>query len=343
MATEMESAEFLMPPVIRNEKGDLRRAGFEFEYAGLSLETSARLVRKVFGGCHIVDSTFEHRITETRYGDFKIETDSSVLKDKRYEEPLRAIGLDVDKLHTVPLEKLLLGVVSTWVPLEIVTPPVTITDLAAMEELRKLLHENKAAGTRASVRYMFGLHINPETPRVEAGLLRDYLRAFLLLYPWLAARIKVDFTRRLGPFINPFPVEYARLVVRDDYPADAGRLIDDYLAHNPSRNRPLDMLPVLACLDRERVMARAQEQHLVKPRPAFHYRMPNCLIDEPDWTIAREWNTWVAVERLANDPEKLARMSADFLQADEKSFRPFVDRWPGVLEGYMAPAAASPA
>jgi hypothetical protein len=60
-------------------------------------------------------------------------------------------------------------------------------------------------------------------------------------------------------------------------------------------------------------MDRVEDKHLVKPRPAFHYRLPNCLIDEPDWTLAREWNTWVTVEQLASDPERIRTMSREYL------------------------------
>jgi hypothetical protein len=117
----------------------------------------------------------------------------------------------------------------------------------------------------------------------------------------------VDISRRISPYVNAFPDAYVRLLLDPDYPADTGRLIDDYVAHNPTRNRPLDVLPVLAHLDADRVMARVQDPHLVKPRPAFHYRLPNCMVDEPHWTLAREWNDWVEVERLATDTEGLKR------------------------------------
>jgi hypothetical protein len=152
--------------------------------------------------------------------------------------------------------------------------------------------------------------------------------------------VDVNVTRRVAPFINPFPPAYARLVLSpgygdsDDREALKNRLIDDYLAHNPTRNRPLDMLPVLSLLDKDRVMSRVEEPRLVKPRPALHYRLPNCLIDEPDWSLAKEWNTWVAVERLAHHPHTIREMAEDYLRADEGSFRPFVDKWPGVLERY---------
>ncbi len=125
-------------------------------------------------------------------------------------------------------------------------------------------------------------------------------------------------------------------MLQPDYPADVGRLIDDYLEHNPTRNRPLDLLPVLAYLDKDRVMSKVEDPHLVKARPAYHYRLPNCLTDEPNWRIAREWNTWVAVERLAADADKLAAMSRDYITADAASFRPFTDKWPDVLATYMS-------
>jgi hypothetical protein len=167
-------------------------------------------------------------------------------------------------------------------------------------------------------------------------LLRDFLRAFLLLYPWMKRRHEVDLARAISPYINAFPLAYVRLILADPYPGEARQLIDDYLEYNPTRNRPLDMLPVLAMLDYDRVMQRIGQQYLVKPRPALHYRLPNCMVDEPDWTLAQEWNVWVAVERLACDSQKLSAMSRDFFEADEQSFRPFIDRWPNMLEQHLA-------
>lgn len=338
MTTELTAApaqSFQMPPVLRNARGELRKAGFEFEYAGLSLDDSARLVREVFGGEVEVVSPSVRKVAGTPLGTFGVEIDSAVVKDKRYQSALRAVGINPDRWNTDPLERLLMGVVATWVPFEIGTPPIPLDRLSLLDDLRQRLLEAGAKGTRTSIRYAFGMHINPELPSEEPASIRDHLRAFVLLAPWLGDRVDVDATRRVMPFINPFPNDYARLILAPDYPADAGRLIDDYIKFNPTRNRPLDLLPVLAHLDKARVMDRVEDPHLVKARPAYHYRLPNCLIDEPDWTIAREWNTWVAVERLAADTDRLAEMSRDYQEADEQSFRPFVDKWPGVLEGYM--------
>jgi hypothetical protein len=59
------------------------------------------------------------------------------------------------------------------------------------------------------------------------------------------------------------------------------------------------------------------------------------MIDEIDWTLAREWNLWVTVEQLAQDKPRLAGMSRHYLATDEASFKPFLDRWPQVLETYL--------
>ena len=312
------AATFELPPVVHNARGEVRKAGFELEYAGLSLEASAVIVRHVFGGRHQAQSPSVQRVTGTRFGTFKLEIDSSVLKDRRYEKVLRAVGLDPDTLGGASyVERAVAKLFAVaGVPFEIVTPPIPVTDLAPLDELRRLLCRNEAEGTRVLPWYAFGMHVNPEIPSDDPGVLRDHLRAFLLLYPWLRQRVKVNLARSISPYINPFPEAYARLILQPDYPADAGRLIDDYLRYNPTRNRPLDMLPVLCHLDEARVIDRVEDRHLVKARPAFHYRLPNCLVDEPEWTLAREWNTWVAVERLANDPDRLARMARESLAGE---------------------------
>jgi hypothetical protein len=321
---------------VHNARGQVRKAGFEFEFSGVSLNVAAMHLRKVFGGEHVISSTFVHCVRGTPFGDFSVEMDTTVLKHKTYEKPLRAMGFNPRRHDRKWIEAALLGTFSTLVPSEVATPPLPVTDLAPLDELRRRLRGSGARGTRAALLYAFGLHINPEIASDDPAYLLGVLRAFVLLYPWLKRRTEVDFARRISPYINPFPADYVRLILAPDYPATAGRLIDDYLAYNPTRNRPLDMAPVLACLDAARVARRVQEKHLVKARPAFHYRLPNCMVDEAAWTVAREWNTWVAVERLAADSERVAEMSRDYLRADGRSLRPFYDEWPGVLKAYVA-------
>lgn len=328
---------FQMPPVMLNAGGAVRRAGFELEFSGLSIADAAGVVRAVFGGSVVPQNTFASRV-ETPTGAFQVEIDTRFLTDKAYEKPLRALGFDPSQMNTQWLEDALLGAFGTWFPLEIGCPPVRIDALHPLEDLRERLRAAGAKGTRASALNAYGLHINPEVPDLQPATVLRFTRAFMLLYPWLKGRADVNLTRAIAPYIKPFPSEYVRLVLSEGYPATTEALIDDYLKHNPTRHRVFDLLPLLACMDAERVTAGVGADHKVKARPSFHYRLPNCLVDEPDWRLATEWNTWVAVERLANHPHTIRQMSEDYLKADDSSFRPFVDKWPGVLESYMGPA-----
>jgi len=338
MGAVTEDKTFEPPPAVNNASGEARRAGFEFEFSGVTLNVAAMHVRKVFGGEHVIHSTFVHSVRGTPVGTFSVEMDTTVLKHKTYEKPLRALGFHPRRWHAKRLEHAILGASSTLVPTEVATPPLPVNDLGPLDELRERLRASGARGTRAGLLYAFGLHINPEIVSDDPAYLLSVLRAFVMLYPWLKTRTEVDLARRVSPYINPFPPEYVRLILSPDYPATRDRLVADYLAFNPTRNRPLDMTPVLAYLERDRVSHRVQERHLVKPRPAFHYRLPNCMVDERDWTIAREWNTWVAVERLAADAGRLEELSRAYLRADDRSVRPFVDRWPRIVEAHMSGA-----
>src|SRR4051794_21433920 len=112
-ATQATAEAFLLPPVVHNERGEVRKAGFELEFSGMSLNLAATLVRTVFGGEHVAETTFVHRVRGTRFGDFQVEIDTTVLKDKTYEKPLRALGLEPGKFSTRWLEDALLTTFAT--------------------------------------------------------------------------------------------------------------------------------------------------------------------------------------------------------------------------------------
>lgn len=313
-AVTTSSPPFLRPPLLLNESGQVRKAGFEFEFAGVSLFRSAALVRQVFPGDHVVRSTWVH-LVRSRYGEFELLLDTTVLKHKTYVGPLKAVGFDVTRIESHWLEGRVLDALPKMIPIEISSPPIPMDQLQPLDDVRELLRDAGAQGTRASLLYAFGLHINPEIPRHDAATLLAHLRAFLLLSPHLYESGQTDATRKLSPYIRPFPPAYTGLVLSPDYPDnDLDRFIDDYLRHNSTRNRPLDLLPTLAHLDEWRVMRAARERHLIKGRPAFHYRLPNCMIDEPGWTLAEEWNCWILVERLANDAALLGRAASEYLR-----------------------------
>ncbi|MEJ2089625.1 MAG: amidoligase family protein, partial [Gammaproteobacteria bacterium] len=157
----------------------------------------------------------------------------------------------------------------------------------------------------------FGLHLNPEMPALDAGTIIAYLRAFLCLYDWLLKVSEVDWSRRVTPYINPFPTEYVRQLLEPDYAPPLAGLMDDYLGLNADRNRALDMLPLFAHLDEDRVRSVIDDPR-IKARPTLHYRLANCDIDLPDWGIHTAWRHWLEVERLANDRERLTSIAAAY-------------------------------
>ncbi len=290
---------------MHNAHGAIRRVGLELEFAGLEPDIASRIVQGVFGGEVRKENEFTSRVKGTEFGDFSITLDAALFKEKRYEIYLAKAGIALQPESSHALAQHLLKMASILVPYEVVTPPIPLDRLEAMEELREELRFHGARGTRSAIRFAFGLHLNPEIPSLELPQVLAYLQAFLVLYPWLLHRANVDFTRKLTPYIDEFPHHYVQKVLKEDYPP--AHLIDDYLLYNPTRNRPLDLLPLLAQIDSRTVMAAEVERELIRPRPAFHYRLPNCLIDEPDWTLSEEWNNWVEVERLAADPSRLRR------------------------------------
>jgi hypothetical protein len=291
--------EPLLPPCPTSPSGEPRRVGAEIEYTGPGCFETAELVRELFGGS--IEQCDDHRyeVTGGRLGDFRIELDMTVAHPKEEESSSLA-----------PVRSAIGSVGSLVMPFEIVTPPVRIEELGAIEELVRRLRMLGARGTERSPLYAFGLHLNPEVASFKADRLVDVMKAFALLAPWLRSVVGVDLSRRLAPFIQPWPETYVGRLVDPGYRPDLPELIEDYLAANPTRNRELDLFPLFAHLDRDRVLPRDM-LGLVKPRPTWHYRLPDSRVDRTDWGIVADWNRWIAVERLAADRERLDRMGEE--------------------------------
>lgn len=315
-----------LPPWPRTAEGHLRRCGIEFEFSGLDIGTIATLTQAELGGTIEHLTAYECRVAGTPLGTFLIELDFAYLKKLGRESDAREDGaFDLDRLS----EELLAMAARQVVPFEVVTPPLPLDRLNALEPLIARLREAGALGTRHALIYAFGMHMNPELPRLDAATVLAYVRAFLCLYEWLLRTSAVDWTRRLTPYIRPFPKDYVRRVVDEGYTPDLEQLVDDYLDANPDRNRTLDMLPLFAHIDHCRVR-RAVADPRVKPRPALHYRLPDCDIDQPGWGVLGAWRHWLQVEHLASDGERLARVCRHFAE--------FLDRPAGSLLGDWAKA-----
>ena len=282
--------------------------------AGLEIEQITGAVVDVLGGTVVRESAFVAHVRGSALGDFRAELDADILKSRGYQGHLSELGIEIGQGSIRDgLEAVLSRVAGLVVPFELVGPPVPWTELPRIDEVRAKLCDVGARGTQASALYAFGMQLNVEPVELEAAYLLRVLRAFLVLYEALLEREQVDLSRKLTPYVQAYPEDYVVHVMQKDYAPDITRFIDDFLLYTPTRNRPLDFLSLFAHLDEARVMAAPVERELVKPRPAFHYRLPNCRIDEPSWTLAEAWNGWIEVERLAADPQRLEDACADRL------------------------------
>jgi hypothetical protein len=300
----MDAPLQLQPPHTHDDQGELRRVGVEIEVLGLTIERASDILIELFGGQAVKDSEYQMKVVETALGKFGVEVDSSPLKAIAKKRKRRRVIGAWDQIR----EKFF-GTVAEYVtPTEIVTAPLLPEDLIEMDRLTEVLRRAGAVGTEASVAYGIGVHLNPTVPSSGARVLRDHIRAFVLLYPWLVRVLHPNISRRFLRFIAPYPASYARLVLDPSYAPSLPELIDDYLRHNPTRNRGLDLLPLFAHLDRTRV-ERVIDDKRVSARPTFHFRMPDSRVDDPCFRITDQWRAWLEVERLAADTPRLERLS----------------------------------
>jgi hypothetical protein len=291
---------WLAPPTPDRRDGARRRVGVEIEFGGLSVATTAEAVLKVFGGSLRWDGIHRAIVTTTTFGEFRVELDMSLAHralDTETERKLRDAVVDFS---------------SAVVPVEIVCPPIDWDQAHRLDDLRGLLQRMGAEGTRDGLLYAFGTQLNPEPPDLGTETILATLRAFLLLRDWLRRQILVDPLRWLWRFADPFPSDYIAIVLDSAYAPEMATLIDDYLRHNRTRNRELDLLPLFCHLDAKRVRAVLPHEK-INARPTWHYRLPNSDIDNPGWTVGLEWARWVRVERLAAQPEILSDAGAAWL------------------------------
>jgi hypothetical protein len=306
------SKHYRLPSVITDSWGAQRRAGFEFEFGNLPIVDTAKALQKSLGGELDMKSPFEAVLHDSLLGKLKIERDANILKSRRYHSLLESLGVKFSPGSIAhDIETNIDNASRGLIPCEVVTEPIPFEDLDKLDTLIDTLNTLGAEGTQDSLIYAFGLHINPSIPDNSSATLTRYIQAFLLLYTWIIDSSEIDLTRRfLTKYIDPFPEAYMELALDKSYSPDRSTLVDDYLKHNPTRNRALDMLPILFELDEDRVLAgiKEDERKLVKGRPAFHYRLPDCKVNEAGWSAAGAWNRWVYVETLAADAELLQEL-----------------------------------
>ncbi len=311
---------FLPLPRPRAQTGEARRTGVEIEFAGLTEERVAGLVAARFGGTPRQTGDYEITVEGTELGAVQVYLDTALRKGGR--GGLTELGLQLGR---------------EVIPVEIVTEPLEHERLALTDDLREALRAEGALGSGAGPLLGFGLHLNVQvfSERVEA--IRPVLTAFALIEDWLRLSHPIDGSRRLLPFVDPYPRRLVRRLLAMPPEATLEHLMDFYLELTPTRNRSLDLLPLIRHLDEARLLRAVAQPEAVSARPTWHYRLPDSRVDEADWTIAYEWNRWVLVERVAEDADLLARLARGWLDLDRGQGAPRRD-WSDRVETILAEA-----
>src|SRR5918998_4214560 len=307
------------PPALHNERGELRTVGVEVEFVGPTAERTVRALQEALGGEILEEDPHAFGLKDSGLGNMTVELDSRILHPGKGNK---------GQGRVLPRIAAWFGFAASYLlPCELVSGPVPLDRLHELDRVLTVLRELGAKGTQDGPFYAFGLHFNPEIPRQDAETLASFMKSFVLLNPWLRREVAPDTTRGLLGFADPFPPPYVRRIVSPDYWPDIPTFIDDYLAANPTRNRDLDLLPLLHHLDEKRVRAVLPNEK-INGRPTFHYRLPDARVSDPGWSIAPDWNRWVAVERLAADRDRLEAVGAAFLgfEGEDKSWANVVEQ-----------------
>ena len=280
-------------PQPRTSADTPREVGVEIELGGLTEDQVAETVAEVLGGTPKRTAEFDRLVEGSRLGDIEVYLDTAFRKDGG-----KLVETTIEMARNV-------------LPVEIVTPPVSPEQIADLDTLCTALAETGARGSRDGMLLGFGIHFNPQVVSTDLPHILPTLRAFGLLEEVLRRMDPIDPSRRVQPFVDHWPRKLVDALADGDF-EDTGDLIGTYLEHAPSRNYALDALPLFMEIDADRV---AQGEHglgKVSARPTWHYRLPDCRVDEPQWSLAYEWNRWVMVEEVASDAALLESLAAEW-------------------------------
>lgn len=313
-------------PHADKEDGSARLTGVEIEFAGLNEVQAAEVILSTFGGTKTEGDSHELTIEGSELGDVQVELDTVLRKKK-----------------SIPFLEKGLNLATGLVPVEIITPPLDHEGLRRLDRLTEALRKAGATGTRDGLLLGFGVHLNPEVVALEDPHTLNTILSYGLLEPWLRKQEDLDMTRRLMPFVNPWPSAFVTELARSK-PSSLKDLMAVMSRHVQSRNHGLDLFPLFAHADQSLYQRLFPEPDKTSARPTFHFRMPDCRIDEADWSLSRAWKLWLTVEQVACNGPLLAALREAWI--DHMHTAPGSDgRWAKKVDALMAEhdAQAEPA
>ncbi|MEO1138180.1 MAG: amidoligase family protein [Pseudomonadota bacterium] len=282
-------------PVARTSKGAHRRTGVEIEFAGRSENEAAENLQTQLGGEVVAKNTHSWMLEGSEIGDLRIELDTAMTKPDTGRLGARALDL-----------------VRSLVPVEIITPPLDKHGLRRLDAALHVLRDCGAIGSRDGLFLGFGVHLNPEVVAENDAFTLRTIRAFALLDPWLRDRFCIDITRRVLPFLRPWPAGFVSSLAqrKPDTLAAVIELADE---HVRTRNHALDLLPLFKSAEPGLFQATYPDESSTSARPTFHFRLPDSRIDEPGWSLHEPWEMWCLVERCAADTDLLTQLESAWL------------------------------
>lgn len=306
-------------PDVAGREGAFRRVGIEIEFAGLREAQAADVVRGIWGGATCPEATHDLVVRGSTVGDVRVELDTSL---KRYAETsLAEMALELSR-HVVPVE--------------IVLPPLDQSWLDEVARLLDALHDAGAQGSGDGTLHAFGLHLNVELASHSVEHVVSVARAYALMEDWLRLVQPLDPMRRVLPFVDPHPRGYIDELAAFAGDSDLEAFARCYLRHNPTRNRGLDLLPVLTYLCPDTVHEVLGEMTR-EGRPAWHYRLPESDLREGGGGLHRIWNIWCLVERVAARPGLVDQLAADW-RAHRDAITTTAWDWPRIVTRALLPA-----
>ncbi|MEO0634273.1 MAG: amidoligase family protein [Pseudomonadota bacterium] len=276
-------------PIADTTDGSPRKLGVEVEFNGLPESAASRAwARETSGSAQRDGSAW---VCDTpKFGACRFYLDT------KYRDDLDQMGNDA-----------VYGAARMVVPVELVSDPFDPRHLPAFDAALGALRKAGAEGTEASVVHGFGVHLNVEIPRITGDHVARVACAFALLEPLLRDEIGLDLSRRILPFVDPYPrALVSALADRDGLEIEA--LAELVLEHTTSRNHGLDLLPIFAECAPRAVKQFVDPDTKITARPAYHYRLPESRIDREGWGIAQDWRLWCMIEIVAGHDDVLSAL-----------------------------------
>ncbi|MCK0149506.1 amidoligase family protein [Marivita sp. S6314] len=289
-------------PRPNTQSGEPRRTGVEVEFSGLTMEDTCRTITDHLGGDVVAQDAFLVSIKDTEIGTITVELDTPA----RHASDNRLVKKGLEIAQAV-------------VPLEIISEPLELSGLETFNTVIGVLRRAGAAGSRSGALLGFGVHLNPEAVDPNGAFTVATLRAYALLEPYLRHIEDLDLTRRALPFVQPWPDAF----VSDLVASPATSLSDLFplmAGHLTTRNHGLDVFPLLKHVDEARFAASFPDDK-TSARPTFHFRLPDCRIDEPDWDLTQPWALWHLVETVADTPDLLNDLSTAWSERRARFWR----------------------